>query len=919
MKVLRTDKSTVVILALAVAISCVAGAVVFGNLDDYGNSISYETNGGKLSGDYVKSYTTGEQVELPVPEKDRYVFRGWYLDEELTYQFDGNMTGLIGKIVLYASWDYDLTGHKLTMSKSGTYSTSSGSYTISGTFEYTYLNYNTDKKTYYVLREDTTTYTNRMGKSATDSDSSELWEDDEDLSYKGLETISTIKGDIACNVYMFSNAYEEKVLWVGVDDGIVYKIRYFYDSSSFFSRTVKSIIYELTSDEIVTIKKDQKLTVIADDKLTIKGNEGYYAKGTTVTLEAVPAVGESFRGWFDDDGNILSYETKYSFIITKDITLVAHLKEWFTVSYEMDGGTTSETLPEKYSPGTSLTLPIPVRDQDVFGGWYLDPEFENYFDGDTSDLDGNITLYAYWEENLTGHTLTLKKEGTYNRGINSCTISGTLTFTYMYFNFDKQSYYIKNSDYTKYTYTYISGQDYEEETSHLYWSSEVSGTWQYLGTEVIDVTIDGKIQQMECYVNRLTYTNGGVETQWSNGWKVYKIEYEYNSYSIFTSNSRTVTYTYVSDGMIEIEKDCDITVVSGEGIEVKGNKSPYQLGETATLEAVVDKNVEFGGWYDENNTLLSNTKKYEFVVTGSQTIYAINANVLDGTFDSDIPIDLDAEFGLTDATYTITNSDTEDKDEYVKGLYTFDNGGKYTIIAKDSDGSYKFFTVKITGGVERTYEWKCDNITYTLTMDIDYDDFLYSRDLYDISKRQQQSSHVRDKTFVTYSYTDSTMAPYMETLVNALYEKYMATHSTVTEIGYLNYILAFTQYIEYQYDEEAMGVEEYWKFPLETLYDQGGDCEDTSILFVAIAHQSRSIIGFNYEVAMQLLPGHMCGAIKLSGSSASYKTNPSGYIYCETTTTDYRIGEIPKSNNMEAYFTQATYYNNGYSATVEIA
>ena len=50
------------------------------------------------------------------------------------------MTGLIGKIVLYASWDYDLTGHKLTMSKSGTYSTSSGSYTISGTFEYTYLN-----------------------------------------------------------------------------------------------------------------------------------------------------------------------------------------------------------------------------------------------------------------------------------------------------------------------------------------------------------------------------------------------------------------------------------------------------------------------------------------------------------------------------------------------------------------------------------------------------------------------------------------------------------------------------------------------------------------------------------------------------------------------------------------------------------
>ena len=123
----------------------------------------------------------------------------------------------------------------------------------------------------------------------------------------------------------------------------------------------------------------------------------------------------------------------------------------------------------------------------------------------------------------------------------------------------------------------------------------------------------------------------------------------------------------------------------------------------------------------------------------------------------------------------------------------------------------------------------------------------------------------------------------MDKMLSALKEK----HPTITEEMLLNYILKFTQYIEYQSDEEYMGYTEYWKLPIETLYDQGGDCEDTSILFCAISHQCREKLNMNYKTGILLLPGHMAGWIKLTADSK--------WKYCETTTKDYDVGEVPTS------------------------
>ncbi len=595
-----------------------------------------------------------------------------------------------------------------------------------------------------------------------------------------------------------------------------------------------------------------------------------------------------------------------------------------SITYEANGGVIDDDSPTSFHTGDYLEIPSPFKEDYVFNAWYLDEELTVPFTGDTTNITSSITLYASWSDSLSGHYVTMTKSGYNHRGYNSYEISGDLTFTYLYYNEDKDSYYVQNTDNTTYHYTHL-GTEYSESTSSRYWGSDIDGEWSSLGEETITVTIDGKEVQKECEILRLTYADSfsykAYETQWiGDGWIPYKIEYYSLQKGFFENYEVNIVYTYLEDGYQKLENDCTIDVVEGDGITVTGNESPYKLGATATLTAKASAGTTFSGWYDSNFELLSDKTTYKFVVGGSQVIYAMNTESEDRVLESDVPLDLDEIFGLTNAKYIITNRDTEAVDTVQGELYTFDNGGKYTIVAEASDGVHKFYLVQVTGGVERTFTWTYDKKVHTLTLDIDYDDYRYANNLYKVSQRQQSSDHVRDKTFVTLSYTDDVMAPYMEELVTKMVLEYENTHGALDEYKYLDYVLRFTQEIEYQSDEEYMGTTEYWKFPLETLYDQGGDCEDTSILFIAIAHQSRADVGKNYQTGLQLLPGHMAGAIKLTSTPSKYSRslNPYGYAYCETTSTGYSLGDIPST--MTDYFQNSRYYSSssGYSYLVEI-
>ena len=90
--------------------------------------------------------------------------------------------------------------------------------------------------------------------------------------------------------------------------------------------------------------------------------------------------------------------------------------------------------------------------------------------------------------------------------------------------------------------------------------------------------------------------------------------------------------------------------------------------------------------------------------------------------------------------------------------------------------------------------------------------------------------------------------------------------------------LYFVQTIEYALDSVSKGVDEYVRFPIETLSDGVGDCEDKVILLAAIFEEA------HIDYALIILPDHLALGAKTDGGD---------YKYLETTHPSWEIGQIP--------------------------
>ena len=106
----------------------------------------------------------------------------------------------------------------------------------------------------------------------------------------------------------------------------------------------------------------------------------------------------------------------------------------------------------------------------------------------------------------------------------------------------------------------------------------------------------------------------------------------------------------------------------------------------------------------------------------------------------------------------------------------------------------------------------------------------------------------------------------------------------------LNYLISFVQSLPYTVDKETTLADEYPRYPVETLFDRGGDCEDTSILVATLPDN------MGYDVALLHLKDdqHMAVGIVLpSGYGTYYGYNSKRYYYIETTGEGWGIGDFP--------------------------
>ena len=609
----------------------------------------------------------------------------------------------------------------------------------------------------------------------------------------------------------------------------------------------------------------------------------------------------------------------------------------YTITYELNGGIADPNSPSTYVSGTVTDLGCPTNEnKDVaFFGWYLDKECTKNLLYIPSKMNGNLTLYALWDDGYEGHGYKLD---TYTKRTE--TIFGNMAYRYESFGTYSQIFLAFESD-DKYLYREIretklsSGQS--NVTSTVKWNTDKDDDdkdeYDQSDEEVVTLDLNGWNVTAKCITLTLKDNSAvsHVEKQYYiYDWLLIMVDSNYSSGNV------VVNSIYQIDSILseDIKNEYSIKVYSGDGIDVTG-AGTYNIGSPAEFTATGD---DFLGWYDEAGNLLStdNTYKIEKVLS-DQSLYAYNSKICDITEDCGNSLTVTAE-DVENVTWTLRDSSNNivNESEGERYSYTFETVGKYTL-TYSGDKNEKFFgkilTIIADGVDNKTFDWSYGGKDYSITLGIRYSDY-YTYKTDDIIRSQGTTEH--DKMFVTS---------------DDKYVKQIAEYISGATVGLdkaevVNVLLRFTQTIPYMYDSESVGQEEYWKYPLETLYDGNGDCEDTSILFCAVGK------AMGYDTALMLFSGHATGAISIADmgydtsdvklktervgagffsrvvsyytidnsdiSTYVYRENipttPSYYLYCETTTIDdgkgneFRVGDVP-SYTGRAYYDAYSCYN----------
>jgi len=177
---------------------------------------------------------------------------------------------------------------------------------------------------------------------------------------------------------------------------------------------------------------------------------------------------------------------------------------------------------------------------------------------------------------------------------------------------------------------------------------------------------------------------------------------------------------------------------------------------------------------------------------------------------------------------------------------------------------------------EQHYVWQYAGRTWTLTQRFSTEHYQFFR------TRPRVLGYADYADYITDPRDDAQIQPLLDALQR------LAADAGLDAWQTLNLTIAFVQSIPYA-DEPR----EYPRYPLETLVERTGDCEDAAILAAALLRQ----MGHDVVLLAFLEERHMAVGIRLAGpvspAATPYSWDGVGYYYLEPTSVGWEIGEIP--------------------------
>jgi transglutaminase-like putative cysteine protease len=148
--------------------------------------------------------------------------------------------------------------------------------------------------------------------------------------------------------------------------------------------------------------------------------------------------------------------------------------------------------------------------------------------------------------------------------------------------------------------------------------------------------------------------------------------------------------------------------------------------------------------------------------------------------------------------------------------------------------------------------------------------------------------YYRSSTY-TYSYDEDGEA-ILTTLVERLKEA--AEEENITGDEVVEFVIAFVQGFPYVSDSLSTPYDDYTRYPIETLLEREGDCEDTALLTAVLLKE----LGYGSALILMRQEGH--AAVGVLGGDGVYGTyyevKGKKYFYVETTAKGWPIGKVPE-------------------------
>ncbi len=346
-------------------------------------NVTFDANGGQCSVQTAK-YTYGNSVTLPVPYKEDYDFVGWYNGatkvENGTWRVPNNCTLTAKWTLKQYSISYVLDGGKNNLLNPNTYTKEMEVTLLDPTRTgYSFIGWTTDG-----ITSPTKSIKIEKGSSGAKTFTAHWTANtytaifDADGGTCDIETKEFVFDEM-CSLptptrigYIFTGWYYNNSqigsVWKIADDCTLIAMWSAKTDTTYIVNHYK----ENANDNSYTLYETQNLTGASDSFVTPEVNtyEGFTSpERQTVTIAP--------------DGSLI---VDYFYI-----------RNCYTLSFVMNGGQEISDIQVKYQE--SVNMPVGIREDFTFGGWFIDKNLQTSFDVQTMHSDDQ-TLYAWWcEEN----------------------------------------------------------------------------------------------------------------------------------------------------------------------------------------------------------------------------------------------------------------------------------------------------------------------------------------------------------------------------------------------------------------------------------------------------------------------------------------------------------------------------------------